>query len=356
MFLVTFHGVNDDPTIPGVEQVYLYGDDGSGGQPCMSNLIPPGPKGFRDIQFLKETVYLVNSYKAGSAIYQISGNSPSPPFVSGVGSPPPVLPSVYHPFSISFAGADDALDVCYIANQDSNVVVRVGGPDSATPGQAMPISSWLLQTFPGATFLPGTFVASQVPLSPPGFSQVPTAVHDNQGGLAASPSDLAPNETPSKSVRAVAAANFLYVADEVGDCIRKYDLDTGEYIENLADGGLVQAPTHLLVAPSGMLYISVTPKKKKNNYALVLAYNFAGGGAISTVISQETAPQIENPAGMTFDGDGNFYLAERKGKAVYKFNSDFNLADNNPFIADMPDNPEFILWISNDRLSIEADR
>lgn len=351
MFLVTFHGVNDDPPSPGIEQVYLYGDDGSGGQPCMTNLTPPGPNGFRDIQFLKETVYLVNSFKAGSAIYQISGNSTSGPFVSGVGCPPPVLPSVYHPFSISFFGADDALDVCYIANQDSNVVVRVGGPDSATPGQALPISSWLLKSFPGATFLPGTFVASQIPLSPPGFSQVPTAVHDNQGGLAASPSDLTPDETPSKSVRAVAAANLLYVADEVGNCIRKYDLDTGEYKGNLADGGLVHAPTHLLVAPWGTLYISVKPKGS-NQHALVLAYDFSGTQTVSAIISQKNAPNIENPAGMTFDGDLNFYLAERKGNAVYKFNPDFSLADNNPFIADMPDNPEFILWISNDRLTL----
>src|SRR5262249_54169755 len=117
MFVVAFHGGSS-----GVQQLYTYADDGSGGTPYLSTATPAGTNGFRDIQFLPFAAggqfYLVNSYKDASEVFQIppTATKVPPPFVTGVGGTPPVLCSVYHPFALAF---DSDLTVCYIANQDS---------------------------------------------------------------------------------------------------------------------------------------------------------------------------------------------------------------------------------------------
>ena len=351
MFLVTFHGGKD-----GKQQVYSYKNDGTGGAPYLTQATPSSGNGFRDIQFSPfergGLFYLVNSSKEASEIFQIEPGATSvpSPFVRGVCGmgTGPQLCSVYHPFSIAF---DQAMTVCYIACQDSNVVVRVGGPNSTNSGQPLDINPSLPPPSQGEAYLPGTFVASQVPLVPAACrwpdNQTPPAVKRDDGGLNVSPSDLEPDETPDNSVRGVALlGSDLVVADEVDDCIRKYDVATGTYGGKLADpDDLVSSPTHLLVSGPD-LYVSVQPHKG-NSDAAVLSYSISGAQTLSAQISNSN---VEAPAGMTFDGDGNFYLADRTAGVVYKFDSDWNLAKDNPFIADMPDNPEFILWVNDDWL------
>lgn len=354
MFLVTFHGGKD-----GIEQVYSYAYDGTGGAPYLTQATPSGKNGFRDLQFLPfergGLFYLVNSSKEASEVFQIEPDATSvpPPFVNGVGGmgTGPELCSVYHPFSIAL---NQAMTVCYIACQDSNVVVRVGGPNSTNPGQPLDINSSLPPPSQGEAYLPGTFVASQIPLVPAACrwpdKQTPPAVKSHDGGLNASPSDLKPDETPDNSVRGVALLGHnLDVADEVDNCIRTYDVETGAYEGKLADpNGLVSSPTHLLVSGPD-LYVSVKPHKG-NADAAVLHYSVSGAQTLSAQISNSDDLNVEAPAGMTFDGNGNFYLADRTARVVYKFDSNGNLAKGNPFIADMPDDPEFILWVNDDWL------
>jgi hypothetical protein len=348
MFIVTFHGGSG-----GTQQVYSYNDDGSGGAPYLTAATPSGTVGFRDIQFLPQSssglFYIVNSYKESSEVFQVSPSATSvpAPFVDGVGGSGSVICSVYHPFAVAF---DSAMAVCYIANQDSNVVVRVNGPAAANPGQPMAINPALLALFKQPTFLPGTFVASQVPLAPPGCP-TPTAVSSDQGGLAASPSGLKPNKTPSNSVRGLAViGTTLYVADEVGNCIRTYDTGTGKYLGVVSDpSGLVSSPTHLL-ARNDLLYIGVSPSSA-NGDAAVLAFDPAKG-SLSAVISNSDDLDVRHPSGMTFDGSGNFYLADLKAQVVYQFDSNLSPAETQPFIpqagGSMPDSPEFILWVNDD--------
>jgi hypothetical protein len=352
MFIVTFHGGTD-----GIQQVYSYQGDGSGGSPYLTAATPPGttstPNGFRDIQFLPfgpdGQFYLVNSYKNSSEVFQIAPNATSvpPPFVNGAGGTGQVLCSAYHPFAIAF---DAAMKVCYISCQDSNVVVSVGGPNSANSGQPLPINSSLPLPSKKTAYLPGTFVASQIPLLPKACSSgsaVPPAVASHDGGLDASPSDLGPDDTPDNSVRGVALLpNRLYVADEVDDCLRVYDTNSGAYLDKVDDpNNLVRSPTHLLAGVQ-LVYISVKPSKHHD--ALVLRYD--PSQKLNAVISNSDNLNVESPSGMTFDGNGNFYLADRTKKVVYKFNPDFSLADGNPFISNMPDLPEFILWVNDDWL------
>jgi hypothetical protein len=349
MFIVTFHGGSS-----GTQQLYSYEDDGSGGAPYLTAATPPPTTGFRDIQFLPASTagffYLVNSYMEASDVFQISPQATTvpAPMVNGVGGTGTVLCSVYHPFGIAF---DSAMEVCYVSNQDSNTVARVNGPIATNPGQPMAINPVLLQLPNNPTFLPGTFVASQIPLSPPGCP-TPTSVGPDLGGLAASPSTLQPDQTPSNSVRGVAViGTTLYVADEVDNCIRTYDTAAGAYLGTIADTqGLALSPTHLL-ANGGLLYISVSPAEA-NAGALVLSFD-PSTQILSPVVSNPgtEGPYVGHPAGMTFDGSGNFYLADLDGQVVYQFNPDFTLASNEPFLpqggGQMPDQPEFILWVDD---------
>ncbi len=351
MFIVTFHGGSC-----GVGTLYAYNDQGGSGAPYLAQATPSGTTGFPDVQFQPPAAggrfYLVNSYKAASEILPIRPTAttiPSP-FVSGSGTA--AVCSVYHPFGMAF---DGGLEVLYISNQDSNVVIRVYGPNStgsgAAPGQPMPVNPTLLSLFKSSSFLPGTFVASQVPFSPPGCP-TPTAVLTGQGGLAASPTGLQPTQTPSNSVRGVAViGSTLYVADEVANLIRQYDTTTGAYRGAIADpDNLVQSPVHLL-ANADTLYITVAPGAAD---ALVLRYDPAKSTLSAVVDRSSTNLDVKHPSGMTFDGNGHFYLGDLDGQAVYQFDSDFNPITGQ-FISGMPDSPEFILWVNDAWLKSSGD-
>ena len=152
----------------------------------------------------------------------------------------------------------------------------------------------------------------------------------------------------------------LYVADEVDNCIRSYDTGSGSYLGPIADPqGLVLSPTHLLVN-GGELYIGVSPKDA-NAGALVLCFNPSAQNLSTVVSNPETEGiSVTHPSGMTFDGSGNFYLADLDGEVVYQFSSDFSLTPNQPFLPQgggtMPDQPEFILWVDDAWLSAEVQQ
>jgi hypothetical protein len=373
MLLVTFHGGGNDKK-KNVQQIYAYQDDADPpvGAPYLTAATPsdtPG-NGFRDLEFVPRgsggEFYLVNSYKQASQVYRIPPGATSvpTPFVNGVGGSGDVLCSVYHPFALAF---DDALEVCYLSNQDSNVVVRVGGPASATPGQALDINPSLPAPGEGEQYLPGTFVASQVQLLPdecPDGTPLPPAVKSEDGGLGASPSDLQPDDTPDNSVRGVAVrGTTLYVADEVDNCIRCYDTGAGEYLGTIPDPTqLVQSPTHLLVIPTGNWahtgQLLITVKPNSDTDPLMLQFNPDPNvlNPLVAVISADAlhtdAPRTVGdirPSGITFRPPNTFYMADRAGQAVYEFGGpDFApMNKRRPVISGMPDNPEFILYVDD---------
>ncbi|MBV9929265.1 MAG: hypothetical protein JOZ96_29905 [Acidobacteria bacterium] len=349
MFLVTFHGGRGKGS---VHQLYSYKDDGSGGAPYLTAATPSGKTGLRDVQFRpagkKGNFYLVNSSKSCSQIFQIAPGATSlpEPYVGGVCGKETSLCSVYHPFAVCF---DEGMETCYISNQDTNVVVRVAGPLSQVPepGQPLPVAPALLKLPNNPTFLPGTFVASQQPYTPglPGCP-TPTAVTAAQGGLGASGSGA----TPSHSVRGldlVESLGILYVADETDNCIRTYKVADGEYLGAVKDPqSLVNSPTHVL-AVGTKVYVGVSPSKG-NKGALVLCYD-AEADTLSAVVSNDAKQgvDVKHPSGLTFDGAGNFYMADLNGRAVYKFASDFTPAGSQPFISGLPDSPEFIFWLND---------
>jgi len=340
VFVVTFHGGSGSNY-----SVYSYNDDGSGGQPYLSSALQPGTNGFRGIQFQPRqsggSYYLVNSYQEKSQILKISPNGSASVFVPGVGTEGSGLASLYHPYGIAF---DATLAVLYISNQDSNVVVRVYGPNTTdsgcVPGQPMPVNPTLVGLTPGAFFLPGTFVGSQVPLAP-----APTTVTDAHGGLGASKGSGMTLHKPSNSVRGLAVVGTtLYVADEVSNLIRQYDIASGSYAGAVKDHhGLVLSPIDLL-GNGEMLYITV--EAAGSSGALVLQYD-TSSQKLEAIVTRSKDLDIKHPSGMTFDGNGNFYLADLDNKAVYQFDSSFKPTATKPFISSMPDYPEGILWVND---------
>jgi len=330
MFFVTFHGGSG-----GIPSLYSYNDDGSGGSAYFTP--GTGEQGLRDVQFLPAAsggqLDVVNSYKKSSQIWQFSpGSQPASPVVSGPGGSGTTICSVYHPFAIAF---DGPMNVCYVSNQDTNVVVRLYGTGSAANAwQPMPINTALPSS--STSYLPGTFVASQVALSGPDCS-VPPTVSSKDGGLSTKPSKLSPTDTPKNSVRGVAViGNTLYVADEPDNSIRMYDTLLGTYLGKLSDpSNLIRSPTHLLVHDC-LLFVTIADS--------VLCFD-PSQQKLTTIISG-----LKAPSGITFDGSGNFYVCERTSLQVLQYNSAFQPAPSNPFIpqsGQMPDEPEFILWVNN---------
>jgi hypothetical protein len=342
--LVTFHGGKPTKSIPDPIQYVAGYAQVFGVWLSNTNLLDmPKPADkhneLRDVKLASDgNLYVVNSYKDASVIWQIPSGGltkkQSPQVFTGAS----IVPSIDHPFAVAF---DSQMTYCYISNQDTNVVVRVYGSGSKC-GQAAPING----SIPGSDFLPGTFVASQLGILPPGDSgPAPSGVPSKDGGLAYSPSSGPPL---SNSVRGVAViGSMLYVADEVGDCVRLYDTGTGKYQKTLNDpNGLITGPVHLL-ASGTMLYITSASQNGS-----VLSYDTTGGTGTSNTSLRAIITGITTPSGLTQDSRGNLYVASRTGQYInlYTYNSENNSytpSPGNPVLDSglLVDQPEFVLWV-----------
>ena len=218
------------------------------------------------------------------------------------------------------------MKVCYISAQDTNVVVAANGPSQKHSGAALPVNA----AIPGKNFLAGTFVASELGIPVPlGSKPAPSDVKGSDGGLHYSPKSGPPL---SNSVRGVALiGNTLYVADEVGNEVKTFDLKSGKYLGKIPDPNQdIDTPVHLLAA-SGKLYISTKDS--------VFSYEPAS----STLTAVLTG--LTSPSGMSFDAAGNFYVASRTGGSISGYNSSFQPMAGNPLIPGLADNPEFLFCV-----------
>jgi hypothetical protein len=364
-FYVTFHGGSPTTSIPKPHQhVVSYTPDSKGGWTVNPNVfhLPKLPSHvyneLRDIQFCADgNFYVANGYKNSSVIWKIppSGAPSGGPTIFTQGAVPPCQPvstgpapvvSIYHPFGFAF---DALMGVCYISNQDDNVVVAVHGPyapGAFVPGEPLPVNPWLVAHFSQPpNFLAGTFVPSQTGFLPPCQSgDVPPSVSSAQGGLAYSPSGGPPL---SNSVRGVALLGTgLFVADEVGNMVRVYDTTGATAPSAINDpAGLIQGPTHLLLH-GAMLYITVAGGSGSTDPS-VLSYDTSQGSGTSNTSLRAIVFAVKDPSGMTFDAANspNFYLASRSGQSISQYDSNFRLLNAN-FIprSQMTDQPEFILF------------
>ncbi len=131
-------------------------------------------------------------------------------------------------------------------------------------------------------------------------------------------------------------AGYLYVADEAGDVVKIFEIETGRLVAHIRKKKLTQ-PVHL-VLHGETLYIGA-----------------AGSGSILAYDIPETPPRgklqarvvidgkLKAPSGFAFGPDGDLYVAERFDQRVRRFSPDGK--KKGTFIDGLPDMPEFLLHL-----------
>jgi hypothetical protein len=326
MWYVSFQG--EIGTV--VANILVYHNNGK--PHTQPNLLPTGsgdPKleELRGFAVVGDLLYVISAHKTVSEILAYQGSKKNGLTFKSILASRDTVNSIFHPFDLTF----DSAGHCYVSSQDSNVVTALSGS-----GKALPVASYLQQQYPAPNaFLPGTFVASTIGNLPGVAQPAPPDVPAPQG-LEVSFTDST-NSRVANSIRGIVFYNsYLYVADEVGNAVKVYDGHTGElYGQILGDN--LSKPVHLLLN-KGVLYMGSTGNDSVVSYDL-------SKGAPSGNVSPTTFidGKVKHVAGMAFDAEGYFYAAERKAKKIEKFKTNGKSAGD--FITNLPDEPEFILYV-----------
>ncbi len=324
MWYISFNGEGKD----GVNNILVYHDDGT--PHTNPDLLPTGGSNpplqeLRGFQIVNDLLYVVNAYKDYSQIlvYQNSGGK-YVPCTQPILASKATVNSILHPFDLAF----DPDGNCYVSSQDTNLVT---GLDST--GHALSVAPYLQGMDSADTFLAGTFVASSIGALPNVPTPTPPSVPAPQGL-----SFTICSGKVSNSVRDVLFYNgYLYVVDEPGNAVKVYDGETGALYGQIAGGSLF-APVHLFLSENTKtLYVGSTGNDS------VVSYDLEDGAPLGIVTPTLFIDgKASSPAGMALDAAGNFYVADRKDKKIARFLPDGTKSD---FIADLPDEPEFILYV-----------
>ncbi len=238
-------------------------------------------------------LYVANAYKDYSNIVRFSYNGTQwvydSVFAQGNTQQNPGL---FHPYSVAF-GPDGNL---YTSSQDTDLVSRFCGPNSACPGNPLPS---IVEGFPS-----GTFISFQKNFTTGAFGI---------RGI---------NFDPD---------NNLYIANEDCNCVYVYDIN-GSLIKTIESTSSVtiDSPVQVQFDPSGVLYIG-----SSGNNAIITYEN----GKLN-YFTGPNGEKLDAVSGIGFDSSNNMYVSSRKGKKILKY----ELPDNTPhsLIKDLSDNPEFV--------------
>ncbi|HEV3040894.1 MAG TPA: hypothetical protein VHA33_24215 [Candidatus Angelobacter sp.] len=330
MLLVTFHGGKPSSNVPNpVHNVYAYKD--SGGDPVETKVLHGADSYLKDAElrglaWAYNHLYVANGRKDTNTVLRFKGSGTKYDFTNVFasregGSGQSGIDSIFHPYALTF----DNAQYCYVSSQDTDVVSRLVISDSTgKTGSAAPIPSGLPA---GGTFFSGTFVAcSQGKL--PGLSAT-TPVATPQGLEVE-----IENGKVQHSVRDVLlTGGLLYVCDEAASLVKAYDVNGNcKLVSNS-----VPSPAHLLLN-HGQLYVS-------------------GGDAVmsaplnSSSIKFTAVADVDGKgaSGMAFNAKGDkFFVADRKKNEVHSYDvsSTGIFSNKKKIIKDMPDNPEFIYYVS----------
>jgi hypothetical protein len=233
--------------------------------------------------------------------------------------------AMVHPFDVEL-GDDGRL---YVSCQDTNTVLAIS-PKTRKPS---PVAPHLRKHFPDGKFLPGTLVASSHGRLPEYGEAAPLDVPAPQGLQVV----LDVHGRPRHSVRGIIVhRGYLYVADEAGDAVKIFKIDTGRLAAHIKGKHLAK-PVHLILHGE-TLYIGA-----------------AGTGSILAYDIPKTAPsgklkarvvidgKLKAPSGFAVGPEGDLYVAERFDQRVRRF----SLAGKKKgtFIDGLPDMPEFLLHV-----------
>lgn len=328
MWYISFHGGSG-----GVNNILAYHD--SGHQHSQPHLLPKGGSNpalqeLRSFGLVGDLLYVVNAYKKYSQILVYEAGGDGGYSFKEVFASKDTINSILHPYDLTFDPQGD----CYVSSQDTNVVTGLEGADSP-----LQVASYLQQQYPPPDeFLAGTIVASSIGALPGVPTPTPPDVLVPQG-LGVSFTDDT-NTRVANSVRGVLFYNgYLYVADEPANAVKVYDGSTGELSGQIAGDNLSAPVQLLLAATTGVLYIGSSGNDSVVSYDL-------SQGAPSGIVAPTTfiGGEVKHISGMAFDADGYFYAAERKAQKIKKFPPDGS-GGGEDFITDLPDDPEFILYV-----------
>lgn len=372
MLLVSFHGgkPKDTPAAPGtssppvppINNLYWYSDDGTLVTTTALDVHHYDDvklDEIRGIAIYGGNLYVVNGDKKQSCVLAFNGPPKNGSFkflntVIGGGQ------SIAHPFEIAFvitpASTTPLPTVCYVSNQDSNVVAEVSlsaGAGCQVMGSMAKGSAsiFLNGKYPPAAFLDGTFVASQFG-NLAGVDRVAPSVPGSDGGLGLlpAPPSQPPPIAPSNSVRGVAiASDILFVCDEVDEQINMYRLADGAY---LGSGSLAGAkPTHVTVDRTG-LWVSAGA-----SLAWSALPSSSNGASLAFQAVSIGVPANNKIGGLAFDDAGNVYVIFQDGthaqgtgtiqKFVLGAGPPPTLSHPALFATIKEDTPEFCLWASD---------
>jgi hypothetical protein len=326
MWLVSFHGGTKKHSI---NNVLAYDDGGNELGPALEvDSSSPALRELRGLAIVGPLLVVVNGYRGDSQVlvYTRQGGW-TYQYEYVYASRSSGVTAMLHPYDVTF----DASGRCYVSNQDTNVVVGLGAPNTPLP----PIPS-----LPKGV-LPGTVVASSIGALPdvpsPAPPNVPaplglcvTCVDKNDDKIDCTK----PGAGVKHSVRGVQVyEDLLCVADEACDAVKVYDLGSGALKGEIV-GGVLKSPVQLLLQGS-TLYIG--------GGSAVTCYDLSRSLSGSKVAPEPYKDGLTEVSGIAFDSGGTFYAAERSAKTVLKFAG--GSSTGSPFIANLRDEPEFILYV-----------
>jgi DNA-binding beta-propeller fold protein YncE len=312
----------------GVENIGVFEDDGT---PRKKHplLLDPSPDAYplhiaRGFALVGDDLYIANAWRKDSHVVRYRRHGDSFRFAEVVVTAKYVSAMV-HPFDVEL-GDDGRL---YVSCQDTNTVIAIL-PKTRKPA---PVALHLRKSFPNGNFLPGTLVASTQGQLPEVGDRAPLDVPSPQGLEVV----LDEHGRPRHSVRGIIVhRKHLYVADEAGDAVKVFNVKSGELMASIT-GRALEAPVHLILHDE-TLYIGAS-----------------GTGSILALDLTSTPPsgklkarlvidgKLDAPSGFAVGPDGDLYVAERKKQRVRRFSSKGK--KKGTFIDDLPDMPEFLVYV-----------
>jgi DNA-binding beta-propeller fold protein YncE len=311
---VSFHGGEEKTSL---NNIHVYSTDGKELRKALNKKSLPEGVVLRELRGFvfgpDQNLYVVNSYFEYSQVLKFKGalnkNGQHDFAEVFVKRHAEMNPGIDHPFNATF----DSEGNLYISSQNTSLIGRYHGSASKTgqPGMPMPLPKDL-NDLEKIDLPPGTFVPSAKLVSN-GLLEVREAIFGPNGAL--------------------------YVADRASDCVRIYDVRTGQFLRNLVSrSDQLDKPIHLLLSPDGR-YLFIGSGGSDS----ILRHDL-GHNSTSIFVASKTGG-LNGPAGMAFGDDGFLYVASRNTKEILRYDAKDGRPSSKPFIKNLVDNPEFLMLV-----------
>lgn len=255
--------------------------------------------------------------------------------------------AIWHPYALAVVNHR-----LFVSNQDSNVVSSYELSTTLEGGltaQIAPLSTYLRESYRAQNFLPGTLVASSVPIEVRGKASgaVPATC-----GLSYTSTVQPSGKLKKHSVRGILMCNEkLYVADEPANRIAIFDANSGEPLGEVTKGSGSQNTANVLSSPVGLAYAAARQK---------IAISIPGNGAIFAydpahdVLSQisnnsalsaspgDDTVAMNKVAGIAYAPSGALFFASRGNQRIFKMQD----GAITPFGPSFEDAPEALLIVA----------